>query len=225
MLRGVFAADDRARASTGGAQAAGTPDLDTPRMQLQYPWVSANATYPNAPWQSPKVMIAGSTQVMLAPSLVLTCAKGCPSAACTSDGTIQDRALARYGHPLSPATAPPPLSAEVVLSPVEVCIMDPAEPLEPAEFVAAKVVNHDAGWKTPSKTDDEAPSTPFTPLVPTGCTLEHKGCFVDPNPNRILRHGVPGCSGASPTPPVTMPPGPMAHVCSAAVARPRRCNS
>ena len=48
---------------------------------------------------------------------------------------------------------------------------------------------------------------PFTPL-PSSCTLEHKGCFVDPNPNRILRHGVPGCSGASPNPPVTFPAGP-----------------
>ena len=33
-----------------------------------------------------------------------------------------------------------------------------------------------------------------------------EGCFVDPNPARLLKHGLPGCAGASPGAQVVLPP-------------------
>ena len=39
------------------------------------------------------------------------------------------------------------------------------------------------------------------------CRMVAGGCYVDPNPARLLKHGIPGCAGASPAPAAKLPPG------------------
>ena len=48
-----------------------------------------------------------------------------------------------------------------------------------------------------------------------------EGCFVDPNPARLLKHGLPGCAGASPGAQVVLPPS--EGVCDGNKMTPQLC--
>ena len=87
--------------------------------------------YPNVPWPLPQHMTAGKQTVVLASAMTLSCAADCDMAACAANSTLAS-AVHRYVPILSPAGAPPPGSAEIIVSKIEICVIDAKELLGPA---------------------------------------------------------------------------------------------